>query len=115
MPWTRISGTPVPRRSKASSMEPSEPSTAPRGNLNPDRFPFPGRSRSPAFGELVHQVESPAALVVLPGAPYPGQPEILVEDLDPDRLLAPAQPEDELLVAGDLVLEPRHVPGVLER
>src|SRR5690606_38777001 len=80
-------------------------SPAPGGNLEPDRFAFPGGTRAPALGKLVDEVEAAAALVVLAGAADPRQPQVLVEDLDPDGLLAPAQPQRELLVADHLVVE----------
>src|SRR5579863_1270156 len=64
--------------------------------LEPDRLAFRGRARAPAGGQLLDQIQAPAALVGRAGGAQPGQPQVGVEGLDPDRLGAASQPEGEL-------------------
>src|SRR5690606_40081468 len=87
--------------------------TAPRRDLEPDGLALVGGPGTPPAGELVDEVEPTAPLVVLARAADAGQPEILVEHLDPDGLAAAPQAQRELLLGDDLLFQ-RDVPGVLE-
>src|SRR6202042_984514 len=54
--------------------------------LEPDGLALRGRARAPPGGELLDQVQAPAALVGRAGGAQPRQPEVGVERLHPDRL-----------------------------
>ena len=84
----------------------------PRGRLEHVSEPWPrpligisNQTALPSFvgrdphrrGELVDQVQAAAALVALARAADPRQPQVRVEHLDPDRLVAASQAEREVL------------------
>src|ERR1700678_1402410 len=68
--------------------------------LEPDGLALRGRARAPAGGELLDQVQAPAALVGRTGGAQPRQPQIGVECLHPDRLRAAPEAERELAGPG---------------
>src|ERR1700722_3960793 len=65
-------------------------------DLEPNRLAVRGGPRAPAGGQLLDQVEAAAPLVGGSGRAQPGEPEVRVEDLHPDRLRAAPQPHGEL-------------------
>jgi uncharacterized membrane protein YbhN (UPF0104 family) len=71
------------------------------GDLEPDGLALGGGAGAPPGGELLDEVEAAAALVGGAGGAQPGEAEVRVEDLDPDRLGATAQPQGELARAVD--------------
>src|SRR5206468_6251510 len=84
-------------------------------DLEPDGLAVGRRPRPPPAGQLVHQVQAAATLVVLAGRAQPGQPQVRVEHLDPDCALTSPQPQGELLATARavvlLIVENREQPA----